>query len=524
KLNVITNNIIGLNQTGTQPIANQNDGVLILGGANSNIIGFSLDVDGNPISGTSNLISGNNSSGIRVSTDASSPETSDLNIVSGNRVGVSFDESIALANAGSGITITDSPQNIVGNSDILPANIVSGNAQNGILIEGAGAFENLVISNHVGITTEGNALANGLAGLLVSGAPGTVLTNNNVGGNLADGIVAENLALSFSPERKTRTLPAGNDKISKYIRNAFANRGGGSYSLEISGNRIGVFGETNVPNANNGIKFNNVQNALIGGVAPTAGNMIRNNGGAGVRLDETNGNENLINHNSILGNTGLGIDLGTIGNTPNDIGDADEGANRGQNFPEIVSKQIVNDELIINFKIESAPVNSNYGAQGLYVEFFKSDNSGEGERFLGFTHYIVADYNGGFAGTKTVNLGNINVLGINQNDPITATATDADGNTSEFFSPFAPSAAEVSVSGQIIAPNGTVISRATIILTDDGGQTRSVNSNAFGYFKFENVEVGRTYIISVRHKQYVFTQRVLTVNDEISELILSAEQ
>ncbi len=53
--------------------------------------------------------------------------------------------------------------------------------------------------------------------------------------------------------------------------------------------------------------------------------------------------------------------------------------------------------------------------------------------FLGSTYYTLADHNSLAPGTKTVNLGNINTLGITADDPITASATDASGNTSEFL-------------------------------------------------------------------------------------------
>lgn len=529
RLNLITNNLIGLNSSGTQAIANQNDGILLLNGANYNKIGFSFDVDGNPISGTANFIAGNYANGIRVFTDENAAEASNFNIIAGNEIGVAIDEITALANENSGIAIINSPHNIIGSVDILPANVISGNAQHGILIEDIGAFENHVINNHIGITTGGATLANGLDGLRVNGSPGTVVTNNNIGGNLADGIVAENIALSRPTSLQTRPLPSGDDNLSKFFRKVFANLGESTHSIEISGNRIGVFVQsggtwTSVPNGQNGIRLSYTQDALIGGTQTNSGNTIRNNGGAGVRLDETAGNNNLINHNSILGNTGLGIDLGTMGQTPNDTDDADEGANRGQNYPEIVSRQIVGGELIINFKIDSAPDNSNYGAQGLYVEFFKADNSGEGEKFLGFTYYTVADHDGSLAGVKTVNLGNINTLGINANDLVTATATDADNNTSEFFPPFAPTAANVTIGGKVLTVSGQGIGNVRVILTDQNGTARSILTNSFGNYRFENVEVGQLYTISVSHKKYRFETpaQVVQIDDTRDDLNFTA--
>ncbi|MCA1622624.1 MAG: carboxypeptidase-like regulatory domain-containing protein [Acidobacteria bacterium] len=60
-------------------------------------------------------------------------------------------------------------------------------------------------------------------------------------------------------------------------------------------------------------------------------------------------------------------------------------------------------------------------------------------------------------------------------------------------------------------------------VTDIEGQTRSVITNPFGYFRFEEVPVGETYIFTVSSKRYRFTPQVISVNDEISELIFTAE-
>jgi hypothetical protein len=71
------------------------------------------------------------------------------------------------------------------------------------------------------------------------------------------------------------------------------------------------------------------------------GSTISLNGGAGVAI--SSGTGNTVSGNSIWGNTGLGIDLGTTGVTANDIPgypaipDTDSGANDLQNFPEITS-------------------------------------------------------------------------------------------------------------------------------------------------------------------------------------------
>ena len=85
------------------------------------------------------------------------------------------------------------------------------------------------------------------------------------------------------------------------------------------------------------------------------------------------------------------------------------------------------------------------------------------------------------------------------------------------FEALAPTAAAVSVSGRVMNAKGQGI-RATVYLTDAQGIVRSAKTNNFGYFRFETVAVGETYIATVFAKQYQFEPRVVTVTDELAEL------
>src|SRR6185436_16618500 len=71
-----------------------------------------------------------------------------------------------------------------------------------------------------------------------------------------------------------------------------------------------------------------------GNVASGAGNGVRIPTPAG---GETPGTQIEITENEIFGNTGMGIDLGPAGITPNDPGDTDIGPNFLQNFPTLTS-------------------------------------------------------------------------------------------------------------------------------------------------------------------------------------------
>ena len=93
------------------------------------------------------------------------------------------------------------------------------------------------------------------------------------------------------------------------------------------------------------------------------------------------------------------------------------------------------------------------------------------------------------------------------------------------FTPAAPSAANVNVGGRIITANGNGIRNVSVILTAPDGTRRSAFSANFGYYRFENVPVGETYIISVAAKKYTFSQPsvIYSVFEEVADLDFIAD-
>jgi hypothetical protein len=53
--------------------------------------------------------------------------------------------------------------------------------------------------------------------------------------------------------------------------------------------------------------------------------------------------------------------------------------------------------------------------------------------------------------------------------------------------------------------------------------TRTTLSNGFGYYRFENVAVGASYMFSVRSKWYQFAPRIVTVLEEMEDLNFTAQ-
>ncbi|HMS44110.1 MAG TPA: carboxypeptidase regulatory-like domain-containing protein, partial [Pyrinomonadaceae bacterium] len=86
----------------------------------------------------------------------------------------------------------------------------------------------------------------------------------------------------------------------------------------------------------------------------------------------------------------------------------------------------------------------------------------------------------------------------------------------------APLAANVSISGRVTA-NGVSVRNAVVRLTTATGTTRTVRTSAFGYYRFDDVEVGETYVVSVNHKRYLFASQVVSVTEDLTELNFTAE-
>jgi hypothetical protein len=81
---------------------------------------------------------------------------------------------------------------------------------------------------------------------------------------------------------------------------------------------------------------------------------------------------------------------------------------------------------------------------------------------------------------------------------------------------FAPTAATVAVSGYVTSALGRGISGVVLSLTDSQGNTRTTSTATGGYYRFEDVQAGETYILSASGKRYTFSQpvQILNVNEE----------
>jgi len=141
-----------------------------------------------------------------------------------------------------------------------------------------------------------------------------------------------------------------------------------------------------------------------------------------------------------------------------------------------------------------------------------------------------------------VNSGNL-YLGINTQDFVGSTAVPFNGVVDELslydraltadeitsifnagsagkVKPLDTTAAGVTISGRVKMSNGTGISRASVKLIDRRGNARTTSTNSFGFFHFDDVIVGQTYIVQVTSSRYRIANstRTITLQDELSGL------
>lgn len=113
-----------------------------------------------------------------------------------------------------------------------------------------------------------------------------------------------------------------------------------------------------------------------------------------------------------------------------------------------------------------------------------------------------------------------------QNRPVdnatVANAVGGDASDIGAFETLAPSAAGAEIRGRVVSGKNRPVRFATVTLTDMQGNTRYARTNPFGYFNFEEIEVGETYIITARAKGFEFSNQVIAFDDSIGSLIIMA--
>ena len=381
--NQVYANYLGTDLSGNSGVSPNQYGVMLLWGASGNTIG---GANGR------NVISGNKA-GIELPPSGTQVFTGG-NVIQNNWIGLSASGGAAVPNR-DGIELQRATNTLIGGPGL--GNVISGNSEFGISLLACTSVT--VQGNLLGTNAFGSpGLGNQVAALLIGFGSG-----HTIGG------IAPGAGNTF------RT-----NKVAIGIQDSPHN--------VIQGNTFIDNGDSiSVSNA-----FQNADDTQIGGTADGAGNTIR---GTSARIGAITifGAKNCpILRNSIAGSGKLAIDLDNDGITMNDAGDGDTGANNHQNFPVITGILAAPGSTTLIGTLNSTP------GQPFRLEFFQNTTChpfgyGEGETYIGFTNVST---DGG--GNASFNVTFPTALGAAAG--VTATATDAGGNTSEF-------SACVSVSG-----------------------------------------------------------------------------
>jgi hypothetical protein len=204
-----------------------------------------------------------------------------------------------------------------------------------------------------------------------------------------------------------------------------------SQSNVIQGNFIGTQADGTSPLPNSyGILieagfFRAASGNLVGSPVGKGGNKIAFNNGTGVIV--ANSDQNAIYRNEIHDNAGLGIDLGNNGVTPNDAGDTDSGSNGLQNFPVITQAHVAGGVLRIAGTLNGVP-NRSYHIECFGNSVANPSGFGQGQYFLAATSASVDQTGYGVFGVDLPYQAGVQSVSV--------TATDPDGNTSEFSAAF----------------------------------------------------------------------------------------
>ena len=202
--------------------------------------------------------------------------SSSNNVVEGNYIGLDAAGTAARANGLDGILVTGAPNNTIGGVAPGAGNVISGNSGPGIEITGAASTGNVVVGNYIGTNAAGTAaLGNSGDGVEIdSGASSNMISGPAGAGNIISGNAGDGIFIS-----------GGNDN-------------------QIDGNYIGtdVTGTVALANADEGIEIYLGTGNTVGGTGAGAGNVISGNGQLGIWLLGTTGvntSSNLVEGNYI---------------------------------------------------------------------------------------------------------------------------------------------------------------------------------------------------------------------------------
>ncbi|MCP4356666.1 MAG: hypothetical protein GY796_01450, partial [Chloroflexi bacterium] len=414
--NVISGNFVGTDASGTAVIPNRHTGVSLGSGSSYNLIGGSTAAE-------RNLISGNGDNGVGIGNSDTMSNT-----VSGNYIGTDVTGTGMLGNGqnSDGIHIHNgAAYNIIGGATAAEGNLISGNYRVGVSINGEdnGTNRNVVQNNYIGTDASGmNALGNGVGEQytavelyytdnnlikdnLISGnnSNGIYIQGDTAFGNLIEGNLIGTDATGTQPLFRLDVEESEESEANQSARCTPMETAPEGFDERLLEDRKCTAAanpqtETDITvlTSNNGAGIVLEHGSHLNTIGLS--NIIAFNNDHGVIVDGFNTLSNTISQNSIFHNNGIGINLRNGGNS------------------QLAAPSVMGINLATGVVTGTACANCT-------VEVF-SDDADEGRIFEGTT---TANGAGDFAFNKGSALAGPN---------ITATATDAAGNTSPFSALF----------------------------------------------------------------------------------------
>ncbi|MCG8351247.1 MAG: hypothetical protein MI924_26040, partial [Chloroflexales bacterium] len=328
--NLIVDNRIGTDATGTAALPNIDDGLAIDENAGESVVAF-------------NLISGNISDAVEIQDPGAV-----RNIIVGNLLGTDVTGTKPLGNGTDGVDID---AGATGN--IVTHNVIASNGEAAVEINDPETRNNIITGNMLGADATGTLqLGNAGDGVIIKDSASGNIIGGRSGPNteILDRMITFADDVDLGPQRDLY-LQIVND-----TRTRISN-----LSRDYTGNVIRH-------NGGAGVLVVNDPELTVDGV----GNFI---------LD-----------NSIANNSKLGIDLGEDGVTLNDLGDADTGPNNLQNFPVLTSVITTSNGVTIAGTLNSIP-NTTFRIEGFSSLPANAPQLGDGQTLLGAVE-IRTDNNG----------------------------------------------------------------------------------------------------------------------------------
>ncbi len=285
---VIQGNVIGLDASHTGAVGNGQGGVFV-DNVTSQPLGQTI---GGSVAGAGNLITGNANVGIQlVGEQAGGSGANDVvqgNLIGLNAAGNVVDLGGGVSGNGTGILVSNSPNDLIGGTSPADRNVISGNSQSGIQLFGVLSTGDTVLGNFIGTNLPGDDFPDGPnapvpkeaapaqgVGVLINGASGDTVGQAAPGaGNLLSG---NSVGVEIAGVKQSNGQFFGSGNV-------------------VAGNLIGTdaSGTRAVSNLDLGVFVNNSQGNVIG-----PGNVVSANGIAGVEILADGSQRNIVAGNTI---------------------------------------------------------------------------------------------------------------------------------------------------------------------------------------------------------------------------------